>query len=95
VEVVLVSKTFSLFIVLLFLQTLEVRAFEVYVNGEVKKESACCLLVKTRHGGHIKIIKPQRKTIDDDPFKVKLTLNFFVESVDYAFHYWKGKVTVR
>lgn len=68
---------------------------EVYVPGEIKKTSACCYVIKTSEGKYIKILKPKNKLRDPDPFKFKLTMSYIVDSVSYAYDYWRGKVKFR
>lgn len=70
-------------------------AMEVYIPGTVKKETACCYIVKTSEGRFVKILKPVKKPRNKDPFKFKATLNFISESFNYAYHYWRGKVDFR
>lgn len=70
-------------------------AMEVYIPGEIKKTTACCYVVKTAEGRYLKILKPRKRVRNPDPFKFRVTMNFFTESFSYAYHYWKGKVDFR
>jgi hypothetical protein len=75
--------------------TISTFAMEVYIPGDVKKTTACCVVVKTGEGRYLKILRPVPKNKDPDPFKFKITISFITESVSYAYNYWKGKVEFR
>lgn len=94
VEVLRKCKLSILFFLLLTF-VLQVSAMEVYIPGQVKKETACCYIVKTSEGRFVKILKPAKKPKNKDPFKFKATMSFISESFNYAYHYWKGRVEFR